>query len=688
MLSQEIQFVKGVGPHLAKKLQKLGLTTVEDVLFYFPRAYDDRRMLPKINTLSSDQSVTLHVRVDSIEEKSISSKMTLLKGRVSDTSGTITAIWFNQPYLKKQLKLGLFCILKGKLERDPFTSRIQLKVSDTEIIRSNDTLSDYIGAVFPLYGLTYGVSQIQLRKLILSVSRSYLPTVKDPLPSRLKVALNLIGLKEALKELHLPIDSKAYKLARTRLVFDDFFYYQLQLAMRQYKQKKETNATPLSATRILIKAYLETLPYSLTQAQLNAVNDILEDIKSVSPMNRLVQGDVGAGKTDVAIIALLAAVEAGKIGVFMAPTEILAIQHFIKLSRTLESLGVKIHLLKGKLKRSKKEEVLQELLGTDKVIVVGTHALLEENVRIPNLGLIVIDEQHRFGVIQRQKLQYKSQSPHCLFMTATPIPRSFMLTCFGDLDKTIIGELPPGRKPSNTQFVSTHDQSALLRFVAVQLKKGAQVYVVFPLVEESDKLELTSAEEGFELYKQHFPEYTVDLIHGKMKSDQKAAVMDSFKSKKSQILIATTVIEVGVDVPNATIMIINHAERFGLSQLHQLRGRVGRGQADSYCFLVADPKTDYSKKRIQSLISTTDGFKLAEIDLQLRGPGDMLGTKQAGLPDFKLANLIEDESILSVARKAAFSVVEQNPTLEGIDFIGVRQELEKRRKISIGEHLN
>ena len=688
MLSQEIQFVKGVGPHLAKKLQKLGLHTVEDLLFYFPRSYDDRRCLPKTSHLVPDQHATVFVRIESLEEKQVSSKMMLLKGRVKDEGGWLTVIWFNQPYLKKQLKIGRHCVLKGKIERDPFTARLQMKVAETELIRENDRLSDYVGAVFPLYGLTYGVSQIQIRKIILSVIRESQLSIKDPLPPRFRMALNLIALNEAIKDLHLPRDAASYKLARTRLVFDDFFYYQLQLAKRQHTQKKDLTATPLYVTNALIEPYIESLPYILTNAQQTVIGDVLGDIKHRSPMNRLVQGDVGAGKTEVAIIALLAAVEAGKVGVFMAPTEILAIQHFIKLTQSMEPLGVSVHLLKGKLKKSKKDEVLEALVSVEKLIVVGTHALLEDNVKIPNLGLVVIDEQHRFGVIQRQKLQDKSVSPHCLFMTATPIPRSFMLTCFGDLDKSIIGELPPGRKPSVTQFVSTNDQSALLRFVAVQLKQGSQIYVVFPLVEESDKLDLISAEEGFESYQKQFPDYTVGLIHGKMKSDKKAEIMDLFKDKKIQILVATTVIEVGVDVPNATVMIINHAERFGLSQLHQLRGRVGRGQQASYCFLVAEPKTENSKKRIQSLISTNDGFKLAEIDLQIRGPGDMLGTKQAGLPDFRLANLIQDEDILGVARKSAFSVISQNPKLEGVEYIGIKKELEKRRAVSVGDHLN
>jgi ATP-dependent DNA helicase RecG len=688
MIATDIQYVKGVGPYLAKKLEKLSLKTSEDLLFYFPRSYDDRRMLPKISQVKADETVTLFVTIEALEEKKINKKLSLLKGRVKDATGSLRAVWFNQPFLKKQLTHGRLLVVKGKLENDPFTHHLQLKVSETEVVKSHDDIKKHIGAVFPIYSVTYGLTQVQLRPVVLEVVRSSYVSIPDPMPQDMRQKLNLIPLRDAIRELHLPSQKEAYSKARHRLVFDDFFYYQLQLAKRHTSHKEILKTEPLLLNKTLIDPYLSKLPYSLTTAQNGAIQDVFKDISSSSPMNRLLQGDVGAGKTEVAVVALLAAVESGKVGAFMAPTEILAVQHYLKLKQSLSELGVTVYLLKSKLKVAEKKKIIKALETECSVIVIGTHALIESNVSIPNLGLVVVDEQHRFGVIQRQKLQYKSSSPHCLFMTATPIPRTFMLTCFGDLDKSVIGELPPGRIPAKTHFVQTEDQGQFQQFLRTQLEEGAQIYCVYPLVAESEKLDLMSAEEGFEVYKNMFPTHSIAIVHGKMKPDEKSSVMEEFKKNKIQILIATTVIEVGVDVPNATVMVINHAERFGLSQLHQLRGRVGRGKKESFCFLVGETKTENSKKRIHALLSSNDGFELAEIDLNIRGPGDMLGTKQAGLPDFKLANLTEDEDILQIARKVAFSLIKTDPNLEKPGYHLIKKEMEKRQSIELGDSLN
>jgi len=688
MLNQDIQFVKGVGPYIGKKLNKLGIFTVEDLLYFFPRSYDDRRQLPKINQLKSGQTVTLFVSLISFEERKINPKLSLLKGKVSDATGKLYVVWFNQPFLKKQLSAGQLMVLKGKVDVDTYAQALQLKVSETEFIKSHEEIKEFIGRVLPIYGLTHGLTQVQLRRMALSIIKQARLSIRDPLPQHLKSSLNLESLQESIYQLHHPEDPEMFTRSRTRIIFDDFFYYQLQLAKKYDGHKNTLKTTPLMGSSTFVQKYLDSLPYSLTSAQENVLEEISKDLSKTTPMNRLLQGDVGAGKTDVAVVSLLIAIESGKTGALMAPTEILAVQHSIKLRESLSPLGVDVFLLKGKQKASEKKKVLERLSSGDPLIVVGTHALIEDSVDIPNLGLVVIDEQHRFGVLQRQKLQQKASSPHCLFMTATPIPRSFMLTSFGDLDKSIIGELPPGRIPPKTHFVPESDQVQYRIFLKSQLDEGAQVYVVFPLVEESEKLDLTSAEQGFEEYKSLFPDTSIGLIHGKMKPQEKADVMASFKNNEFQLLIATTVIEVGVDVPNSTVMAIHHAERFGLSQLHQLRGRVGRGRKESHCFLIGDPKSENSKKRIQSMISTTDGFKLAEVDLQIRGPGDMLGTKQAGLPEFKLANLVQDEPILKLARTVAFRVIKDDPQLALPEHKGISDELQKRKTQGIGEVLN
>jgi ATP-dependent DNA helicase RecG len=466
----------------------------------------------------------------------------------------------------------------------------------------------------------------------------------------------------ALKKIHFPKTEEDIAQARRRLVFDEFFFFQLSLANRYMTRKITENADPLHTTGELITRYRNTLPYTLTNAQERAIQDIANDVTKPIAMNRLIQGDVGAGKTDVAVMSLLFAINSRKKAIIMAPTEILAVQHYLKFKSYLDPLNIPIYILKGGMKKKEKQETLDKLSEETPCIIVGTHALIETNVTIPNLGLAIIDEQHRFGVIQRLKLK-KSQSPHCLFMTATPIPRTLLITSFGDLDKSIIDQMPPGRTPPKTYFFKEKSLPTLYTYFDDEIKKGFQVYVVFPLVEESEKIDLKSAIEGWEQLKSHFPNYEIGLVHGRMTPQEKSDIMKKFKEKTYQILVATTVIEVGIDVPNATIMMIHHAERFGLSQLHQLRGRIGRGAAESRCFLIGEPKTQNAKQRIKAMLDTTDGFKIAEYDLEIRGPGDMLGTRQSGLPEFNLGHLIRDEAILQQARKTAFAILESDPEL-------------------------
>jgi len=439
---------------------------------------------------------------------------------------------------------------------------------------------------------------------------------------------------------------------------------------------------------MLISRYYQLLPYTLTNAQARVIEEIMADLKKPVAMNRLIQGDVGSGKTDVAIVTLLAAIEAGKNGVLMAPTEILATQHYLKIKELLDSLGIPCTLLKGKMKKQEKQAALDIIEATDPCIIIGTHSLIEHYVALSNCGVIIIDEQHRFGVMQRIKLQDKAHNPHCLFMTATPIPRSYMLTCFGDLDKSIIDELPPGRIRPKTSLVSEEFLPQVYQQCAKRLQLGEQLYIVYPLVEESEKVDLKSAVEGFESIKIIFKDYTVALIHGRMKPEEKKSIMHDFKENKAQILVSTTVIEVGVDIPNATIMMIQDADRFGLSQLHQLRGRIGRGGKPSFCFLVSKSNSEQAKKRFKAITDTSDGFKIAEYDLEIRGPGDILGTRQAGIPQFQLADLLRDEQVLLLARKVAKHVLATDPKLESSMYQSLKRQLNSVSDTIIGKHLN
>ena len=583
-LESSLQYVKGVGSKLSKTLEKLDIHKIEDCFSFFPREYDDRRRLPRIAECQIDQNVTLLVTIQSINEKKVKKNMSVIECQVSDVTGKIKAIWFNQAYLKKLFKIQQQVIIKGRVERSLFIQQTQLNVTHTEIIYSQKEYQESVGLVMPVYSLTHGLHQLQIRRIIKQVFSDCLHLIQETLPTKLMTALQVIPIQHALKQLHFPTSVDDYKRARKRFVFDEFFYYQLRLEQNRIKHRETMKTDPLIITGDIMDAYLKQLPYTLTNAQQKVIKEIKDDLSKPIAMNRLLQGDVGSGKTDVAMSTLLCAIQSGKSGVIMAPTEILAVQHYLKFKKLLEPLGISTCLLKSKMKKKDKQASLDLIASEKPIIVVGTHALIEDDVIIPKLGVVVIDEQHRFGVMQRSKLKKKAQCPHCLYMTATPIPRSFMLTCFGDLEKSIIDEMPPGRIPPKSflvkeEFLPNVYQSCYERLIA-----GEQLYIVYPLVEESEKLDLKSAEEGYAAIQKVYPEHKVGLLHGRMHPDEKKAVMDEFKQNNIQILVATTVIEVGVDVPNATMMIIRHAERFGLSQLHQLRGRIGRGQQASTCF--------------------------------------------------------------------------------------------------------
>jgi len=657
-------------PGYAKAAKKLGLLTIQDLLFFFPRQYENREHLHPIRTLKHQDVAIIFAQILELQEK-ILNKKSMLTVKVKDETGVIDAIFFNQHHLSKVFKPGDALIIKGKVEQTLLSKKIY--VQEFEILQDAADKPFSLGCWVPIYPLTSGVYQSQLRKLSRALFRQFSAIdIQETLPGYILSEADLLPLKKTLFYLHYPKNQTLYQVARKRWVFEEFFYFHLKIAYRKHHIQLKHTAPSFCIEHNLISEYFSKLPYELTASQKKVIQEVKKDVGRSIPMNRLVQGDVGSGKTDVIIASLLMAVQSCKVGVLMVPTEILAIQHYLKMKKRLTELNVPLFLLKGKLKTKEKNKIKEEIKKKVGSIVIGTHALLEETVSIPELGLMVVDEQHRFGVMQRMTLKNKAQTPHCLFTTATPIPRSFLLTCFGDLDKSIIDELPPGRVPAKTYYVTEKNIDSILVHCQKQLDQGRQLYVVYPLIEESEKLDLKSAQEGFLFFQKTYPHHRCALLHGRIPTEEKETIMSLFSSGQIQVLVATTVIEVGVDVPNATMMIIFHAERFGLSQLHQLRGRIGRGGQLSYCYLVGQAKTASAKQRLNAMLATTDGFKLAEFDLAIRGPGEILGTRQSGLPEFKLADLSKDEDIARLSRYFANSVFENHDMLTQYPFLKER----------------
>ncbi len=687
-LLSTVDQLPGVGNKTALLLNKLDIFTLNDCIMCFPREYDDRRSLPVISALKQGEIKTIYGVIESTTEKSVKKGMHIIEAIIVDKSGRITATWFNQQYLLKILRPGTKVILKGKVDRSLFLHTDQLQVQHTEVIHSQKDYNESVGIIMPVYNLTAGIYQTQMRHIIKKALSICKPFILDRVPKSILDMFNFQPLIPSIYEIHYPKTVDGYKKARSRIVFNEFFYYQLRLEKQRIEHKKNIKSVALNSNNYLVKKYYKMLPYELTGAQKHVISEIVEDLKQPIAMNRLLQGDVGSGKTDVAIVTLLYAIENNLKGVLMAPTEILATQHFFRIRSFLDQIGVNCGLLKGKMRKKEKETTLEMIQSEDPCILIGTHALIENYINISSCGVVIIDEQHRFGVMQRIKLQNKGQNPHCLFMTATPIPRSFMLTCFGDLDKSIIDEMPPGRKPPKTTIVEEEYLPHVFQICAQRLEKKEQAYIVYPLVEESEKLDLKSAMEGLETIKNYFPSYNVGMIHGRMKPDEKENIMNEFKNNNINILVSTTVIEVGIDVSNATVMIIQHADRFGLSQLHQLRGRIGRGEKESLCFLVSNVRSELAKKRLSAMVETTNGFKIAEYDLNIRGPGDILGTKQTGIPSFKLADLIQDEKVLILARKVAKQILADDPHLANNDNRMIKEELSLFQDSVIGQHLN
>ena len=669
MLKEGLQYVKGVGPRRAELLSKNGIKNCRDLLYHFPRRYLDRSTISYVSDLQPDgEEVTLVGTVRSIDVPSSGRRARLEAFLEDERGGLMKLVWFNGiPWIQRSLQMGDRLAVSGKVQR---YGRLYSMVHPEMDKLATKLPPMSTGRILALYPGTaqlqrFGLTSRTFRGIIfglLSTRGTELP--EEILPQWLVEEWGLLNWRTSLRAMHLPKSQQELKQARTRLKFEELFLLQLMLLL--YRRKRvQLTAVRLEGRNELLGRFIRSLPFTLTRGQEEALEEIGRDVSQGFQMSRLLQGDVGSGKTVVAVAALLLAVGADYQGAIMAPTEVLAEQHYKTLSAMLEPLGVHVQYLVGGQRKRLRDAALAEILNGYAQIVVGTHAVFQERVQFKNLALAVIDEQHRFGVKQRAALQSKGENPHILLMTATPIPRSLALTTYGDLDLSLIKELPAGRQPIKTRLLGEKRRSQMLAYILHELENGRQAYVIYPQIEKSEATDLKDAETGFRKLAQEFRDYQVDLVHGKMSSEDKEAAMRKFADGETQVLVATTVIEVGIDTPNATLIVIEHAERFGLSQLHQLRGRVGRGKHASYCILMADyRRTPEAKERLRTLTQTTDGFKISDKDLEIRGSGDFFGTRQHGLPSLKVADVAEDGKLLEQARATAERLVEQDADLE------------------------
>lgn len=673
-LEVPIRYVKGVGPKRGDIFGRIGINSVEDALYYLPWRYEDRSAIKKISDLIPEKEETIIGAVSA-------SGVTVTKRRglkifemaVTDETGMIYAKWFNQPYLKKLFKNGQKVMLSGRIKLNSYHGYgLEMENPGFEIIEEEEMESLHMGRIVPVYHETYGLNSRRIRQITKEILDQFFDRMIDPMPDRIILENGLIPLKEAIRNVHFPSEGTEINIlnsgeseAHKRLAFDELFLLELGLAIKKMAISNEERGVRFDIDGPLSKRLTEILPFKPTNAQIRVINEIRADMASHHPMNRLIQGDVGSGKTIVALAAMVIAAENGCQAAMMAPTEILAEQHQINLKKIIDPLGIKSCLLINGMGQKEKAKTVKNISDGEASIIFGTHAIIQEQVRFKNLGLAVIDEQHKFGVMQRANLKKKGYNPDIIIMTATPIPRTLALSLYGDLDISIIDELPPGRSPIETKLVYESKRGEAYSIIRREIEKGRQAYIVYPLIEESEKSDLKAAETATERFKTSiFPDLSIALIHGKMKSGEKEEVMNSFKEGKIDILVATTVVEVGIDVPNATAMLIEHAERFGLAQLHQLRGRVGRGSSSSYCLLMASyPISEEAKRRLEVMVSSQDGFLIAEEDLKIRGPGEFFGTRQSGLPEMKVANIIRDAFLLERAREEAIKLITEDPNL-------------------------
>jgi ATP-dependent DNA helicase RecG len=678
-LRQPVTAVKGVGPKLALYLESLGAATIWDLLYVFPRRHDDYTLLKPINRLEYGEQVTIIGTVWETRARRARDHQ-LVQSVISDGSGKIQVTWFNQPWLAERLKAGMQVVISGTV--DQYLGRLLFQNPEWEPLEIEPLRTRRI---VPIYPLTKGLTAHKMREILKRAVDGWAPRVPDPLPESIRVRRELYSLPKAIQQAHFPDSQDALHRARQRLIFNELFL--LQLGMLGYRREwQSAPGVSIPADAEILAEFTSQLPFELTEAQQRVMAEIAGDMAKTVPMNRLLQGDVGSGKTVVAAAAAVLCVRAGLQAAVMAPTEILAEQHFQSFSRLLGNMGIQTELLTGSTPQAAKERVYAAAADGSAQVVIGTHALIQEGVQFRHLGLAVIDEQHRFGVDQRAALREKGviaangngsqkPNPHLLVMSATPIPRTLALSLYGDLDLSILDEMPPGRQEIRTRWLRPSERERAYAFVRGQVQEGRQAFVICPLVEESEKIEAKSAVAEYErLQQQVFPDLKLGLLHGRLKPDEKEAAMRAFYEGKTDILVATSVIEVGIDVPNSTVMLIEGADRFGLAQLHQFRGRVGRGEHQSYCLLLADSVSENAEQRLAALEKTNDGFLLAEKDLEIRGPGEFLGRRQSGLPELQMASLMDVE-MLAMAREEAQALFEIDPDLERPENQQLREEV-------------
>lgn len=687
----DVMYVKGVGPKISYMLNKLGIYTANDLICYFPRKHVDYSSRTLINQLKEGETTTVFGYINSVSIYNSAKGLSITKVSIKDESGKLELTFFNakankfvQERMRSQFPKGAGIMLSGTVKKDSYTNKLTMdkptySIMTGEFLTGEQTNLN-LARIVPIYTVCENLNIKTLRKAIFNAISIYKEYIINIVPDEIRERLGLMDKKEAVSQIHFPESMEKLEHARFSLVFEELFLLQLKMVRIREESFKEKAVNLKIKEDGLVQQFIKSLPFELTSGQKKAVNEILHDLNSEHPMARLLQGDVGSGKTVVACIMLLAAVENGYQGALMAPTEILAQQHYNNLLKWLTPMGLSVGLFLGSQGKKVRQKFRTDLLNGQTDIAVGTHALIQDDVDFNNLGAIVVDEQHRFGVKQRNILKKKAVSPQMLTMTATPIPRTLAMTVHGDLDLTIIDELPKGRLPIKTTLTGSH--KSVYELIDKEIKNGRQAYVVYPLIEESETLSAKAATaEAEKLRNEVFPQYKIGLLHGKLKNDEKEQVMADFKDKKYDILVSTTVVEVGVDVPNATVMVIENAERFGLSQLHQLRGRVGRSALQSYCVLVSSSRSQETRERLEIMTQTNDGFVIAEKDLQIRGPGEFLGTRQSGLPDLILSDIIKDAKILELARNEASNFVKTNnlkdfPLLEKVTSLQMFSGLE------------
>lgn len=660
-LTDSVYRIKGVGEQTGKRLEKLNIHTILDLITHYPREYDDRRDIKKINEIELGESNTVVGTVAAPPQIMKKRNFIIVKVRIKDATGSIFVVFYGQAYMKGLFKQGDLYVFTGKVSVK--YGAIQMESPEMEKL-SSENEEGKVGKIVPIYPATYKLSQKKLRQFIENTLAQVEGQIIDNIPLWIREKYHLLDRKVAIQNIHFPEDNDAFFKSRERIVFEELFVFQVGLLMIREGLHENQNGI-LFQDSPEVDDFTQTLPFRLTNAQARVFNEVKQDMLSPKVMNRLVQGDVGSGKTIIAVLALILAVNNGYQGAFMAPTEVLAMQHYESLVSFLEPLGIKVAVLVGSLTKKNKEQVLETIKSHEADIIIGTHALIQEGVEFSKLGLVITDEQHRFGVRQRVTLSEKGHNPDVLVMTATPIPRTLALILYGDLDISAVDELPPGRQVIRTDAVDISYRYRIYKFIQKEIAKGRQAYIICPMVEESEEnSDLQAVTTYTEKIKQEtFTNETVAYLHGKMKAKEKQQIMSDFVSNKIQILVSTTVIEVGVNVPNATVMLIENAERFGLAQLHQLRGRVGRGTHQSYCILVNNSKSKVSKERMKVMKQTNDGFVISETDLKLRGPGEFFGTRQHGLPDMKIANLYTDIPLLKLAQEAAQAILKDDPKL-------------------------